>query len=310
MWIVTGGAGFIGSALVATLNSQGFEDILIVDRLGSSEKWKNLRHLKYADYLEADPFLRRIIDNDLPNSVQGIVHLGACSATTEQNASYLIQNNFEYSKTLARWCIAKKKRFIYASSGATYGDGRFGYAADIPTLLKIQPLNMYGYSKQMFDVWCHRQGYLKSFVGVKFFNIYGPNEYHKGPMRSMVAKAFEQIKKEGYVRLFKSHRKDFKDGEQQRDFLYVKDAVALMIDVFERGQFGLGICTRQEQKHLDDLPKLQGLFLHFQKRALIFTRGAIAPQGYLDLAEKRSQWRSQLMRSIARESSLPDKRFL
>lgn len=243
MWIVTGGAGFIGSALLWKLNQQGRNDILVVDRLGTSEKWKNLRHHRFIDYVEAEDFLQRLSGNPFPK-VEGVVHLGACSSTTETNAAYLIHNNFEYSKTLARWAIARKKRFIYASSAATYGDGRFGYGADSETTRKLQPLNIYGYSKHLFDLWALREGLLKRVVGIKFFNIFGPNEYHKGEMRSVVAKAYDQIRSDGKVHLFKSYRSEYAEGEQQRDFLYVKDAVSIIYEFMTRpsskGLFNLG----------------------------------------------------------------------
>lgn len=229
MWAITGGAGFIGSALLWALNESGREDLLVVDRLDSSEKWKNLRGRRFLDYLEADEFLARLQLGKLP-PLEGIVHMGACSSTTETDARFLVQNNYEYTKTLALWAVAKRKRFIYASSAATYGDGRLGYRTDVVTTEKLQPLNMYGYSKQLFDLWAIRNGMIRKMVGVKFFNVYGPNEYHKGDMRSVVAKAFEQIQRDGKVTLFRSYRPDFRDGEQQRDFLYVKDAVDVLME--------------------------------------------------------------------------------
>jgi len=229
MWVITGGAGFIGSALLWKLNREGHDDLLVVDRLESSEKWKNLRSARFRDYLEADDFLSRLEAGSF-TGFQGIVHFGANSSTTDTNAAYLVQNNYEYTKRLAQWALRKKVRFIYASSAATYGDGRFGYKTDDPTTQKLLPLNMYGYSKQMFDLWAFRQGVLKKMVGIKFFNIYGPNEYHKGEMRSVVAKAFDQIRREGKAKLFRSYRPDYKDGEQKRDFLYVKDAADVVFE--------------------------------------------------------------------------------
>jgi ADP-L-glycero-D-manno-heptose 6-epimerase len=237
MWIVTGGAGFIGSVLLWKLNEEGLDDILVVDRLETSEKWKNLRTRRFSDYLEADPFLEALTANRL-RKIEGIVHLGACSSTTESDASYLIRNNFEYTKTLAQWCLKYRKRFVYASSAATYGDGEHGYVTDDTTTEVLKPLNMYGYSKQLFDLWALRQGVLRKLVGVKFFNIFGPNEYHKGDMRSVVAKSFKQIQADGRIRLFKSYHPDYKDGEQQRDFLYVKDAVNVVYEFMTQPQYG------------------------------------------------------------------------
>lgn len=237
MWVITGGAGFIGSALLWKLNAEGLTDLLVVDLLESSEKWKNLRNRRFVDYLEADDFKERLLAGRLPK-IEGIVHFGACSSTTETDASYLIKNNFEYTKTLAQWCLAKKVRFIYASSAATYGDGRLGYKTDDALTEKLQPLNMYGYSKQLFDLWALRAGVSRKLVGIKFFNIYGPNEYHKGDMRSLVAKAYDQIQKDGQVGLFRSYRPDYKDGEQKRDFLYVKDAVDVVYEFMTRQAYG------------------------------------------------------------------------
>ena len=239
MWIVTGGSGFIGSVLLWKLNQEGRDDLLVVDRLEHSEKWKNLRARRFRDYVEADDFIVRLEANAF-KGIEGIVHLGANSSTTETDAAHLIQNNFEYTKRLAVWCLAKKKRFVYASSAATYGDGRFGYSTDRETTERILPLNMYGYSKQLFDVWALRQGVLPKMVGVKFFNIYGPNEYHKGDMRSVVAKAYEQIRKDGVIRLFRSYQPQYKDGMQERDFLYVKDAVDVVYEfMMKRSYKGL-----------------------------------------------------------------------
>jgi ADP-L-glycero-D-manno-heptose 6-epimerase len=226
MYIVTGGAGFIGSAIVWGLNNLGIEDILIVDRLGSSEKWKNLRNLKYIDYIEKSDFIEKLTNNNFVD-VKAILHLGACSSTTEKNASYLIQNNFEYSKTVASYSIEKNIRFIYASSAATYGEGEKGYNED--NLLELTPLNMYGYSKHLFDLWSYKNKLSDKIVGLKYFNVYGPNEYHKKDMRSMIHKAFYQIKETGKIKLFKSYKKEYADGEQMRDFLYIKDAVKMTL---------------------------------------------------------------------------------
>jgi ADP-L-glycero-D-manno-heptose 6-epimerase len=237
MWVITGGAGFIGSVLVAKLNDEGMNNLLVVDRLESSEKWKNLRSRQFADYLEADEFLIHLAAGKFPK-IEGIVHLGACSSTTETNASFLIRNNYEYTKALAIWALQKKKPFIYASSAATYGDGAFGYSTDVKNLPKLKPLNMYGYSKHLFDLWALHQGLQKKFVGIKFFNVYGPNEYHKGDMRSLIAKAYEQIKYQGRMKLFKSYKPEYGHGEQTRDFFYVKDAVDVVWDFMQKPSAG------------------------------------------------------------------------
>lgn len=233
-YIVTGASGLIGSAAVWALNKAGEHDILTVDHLGTSEKWKNLRALRFTDYMERDTFMEYLLQGDILDGVQGIIHMGACSSTTETDATYLVHNNFEYTKTLAELAAAKGIRFIYASSAATYGDGEQGYKDDESQIEKLRPLNMYGYSKQMFDLWAKKNGLLKEITGVKFTNVYGPNELHKGGMRSMVCRSFEQIRDNGCVNLFKSYHPDYADGEQKRDFLYVKDAVDMVLFLLER----------------------------------------------------------------------------
>ena len=229
MIVVTGGAGFIGSALIASLNRRKITDILVADQLGTDEKWKNLRNLAFADYVEKADLLEMVAGGKLDRSVEAIFHLGACSHTTETDASYLLKNNYEYTKILAQWAANRNIRFIYASSAATYGDGEAGFKDDEDRLEDLRPLNMYGYSKHMFDLWARKKGLLGKIVGLKYFNVFGPNEYHKGNMRSFIVKAFEQITAGGTVRLFKSYEKDYGDGEQVRDFVYVKDAVEMTL---------------------------------------------------------------------------------
>ena len=228
MWIVTGGAGLIGSAVVWYWNTQGITDILIVDHLGESEKWKNLRALRYSDYLEKDDFLPRLASGEFDGRIDGIMHLGACSATTELDATYLINNNFRYTVELAEYAVKNNIRMVYASSCATYGDGTLGYKDDESAIEQLRPLNMYGYSKQMFDLYAKQRGWLDKLVGCKFSNVYGPNEFHKGNMRSVVLRAFEQITATGKMGLFKSYNPEYADGEFKRDFLYVKDAVKML----------------------------------------------------------------------------------
>jgi ADP-L-glycero-D-manno-heptose 6-epimerase len=228
--LVTGGAGFIGSALIWALNQRGHTKIVVTDFLGSDEKWKNLVPLKFADYIEADVFRRQLQQSPTAfGQFSAVFHLGACSATTEKNAAYLIDNNYEVTKELAAWTLKQDARFIYASSAATYGDGAQGMDDQSDDLARLRPLNMYGYSKHLFDLHAQREGWLKRIVGVKYFNVYGPNEDHKGDMRSLVNKAYQQILATGKVQLFKSHKPEYKDGEQKRDFLYVKDAVEMTL---------------------------------------------------------------------------------
>jgi ADP-L-glycero-D-manno-heptose 6-epimerase len=228
MIVVTGAAGFIGSAIVWRLNNLGNSNIILADDLGTDEKWKNLTPLKYQDFFLKEDFITRL-ESKPGIGISAIIHMGANSATTEKDADHLIKNNFEYTKRLAQYCEKNNVRFIYASSAATYGDGSLGFDDSMEMSEKLLPLNMYGYSKNMFDVWSIRHGLYDKIVGLKYFNVYGPNEYHKGDMRSVVHKAFEQIKDHGSVKLFKSHRPDYEDGEQKRDFLYVKDAVDMTL---------------------------------------------------------------------------------
>jgi len=239
--VVTGGAGLIGSALVWQLGRDGTDDAIVVDRLGTSEKWKHLSALRFSDYLEADDFYERIERSpDAFGPIDAVYHLGACSATTERDAAYLIRNNVGCSQQIARWALARDARFVYASSAATYGPLESDLREDLDPH-SLRPLNMYGYSKQLFDLWARREGLLDRIVGLKFFNVFGPNEDHKADMRSVVAKAYEQILVDGSIKLFRSYRADIADGEQTRDFLYVKDAVAIAL-------------------HLGRSPRANGLF--------------------------------------------------
>jgi ADP-L-glycero-D-manno-heptose 6-epimerase len=228
MIVVTGGAGFIGSALVWKLNEEGIDDILIVDNLGTSEKWKNLTKRRFNDYLHKENFLEMVLADKVPVDVDVLIHLGACSSTTERDAEYLMRNNYLYSRALAVWAMRKEVRFIYASSAATYGDGSQGFPDDDAATLTLRPITMYGYSKQLFDVGILKNGLAKKVAGIKFFNVFGPNEYHKGEMRSVIHKAFNQIRETGKVRLFKSYKPEYPDGGQVRDFLYVKDCVEVL----------------------------------------------------------------------------------
>ncbi|HTU70127.1 MAG TPA: ADP-glyceromanno-heptose 6-epimerase [Candidatus Baltobacteraceae bacterium] len=237
--VVTGAAGLIGSALVWALNRRGIENIIAVDRLDDSEKWRHLVPLRFLDYVDAEDFAECIAEQpDYYGQVGTVFHLGACSSTTETDADYLVRNNYEYTKALAQWALDSEARFVYASSAATYGGLEDGLS-DEADLRTLRPLNMYAYSKQLFDLYAQHSGMSAKIVGLKYFNVFGPNEDHKGEMRSIVHKAYEQIRASGSVKLFKSYRPEFADGEQRRDFIYVKDAVEMTIHVAASSLTGL-----------------------------------------------------------------------
>lgn len=243
MVVVTGGAGFVGSAVVHGLNRAGESDITIVDNLTDSAKWKNLVGLKYREYIHKSQFLSELKSGGL-KSVKAIIHMGACSSTTENDADYLMANNYAYTRLLAEHSLEHGIRFIYASSAATYGGRESNFDDDDATSLTLKPINRYGYSKQFFDEVAIAHGWQTRIAGIKFFNVYGPNEYHKGDMSSVVYKAFQQIKAGGALKLFKSYRSEYGDGEQKRDFVYIKDCVKVILELLAKpkinGIFNLG----------------------------------------------------------------------
>ena len=243
--LVTGGAGFIGSALIWGLNRLGLQDILVCDQLGADEKWRNLAPLQFDDYISAAKLIDSIeADDPMLQEIRWVFHLGACSSTTELDAGYLMENNYRYTKALCDWALTQGARFVYASSAATYGDGAKGMMDDEGKIESLRPLNAYGYSKQIFDRHANQRALFSKIVGLKYFNVFGPNEWHKGEMRSLVNKAYDQVLETGKIRLFKSYKPEFKDGEQKRDFLYVKDAVDMTIHLAvtaqANGLFNLG----------------------------------------------------------------------
>ncbi len=251
--VVTGAAGFIGRNVVAALNARGHDNLLLVDNLGHDEKWRNLLGLEYEDILDTEEFLTRIEKGRI-TELEALIHLGACSSTTEHDADFLLQNNYRYTRALCDYCLQERIRFIYASSAATYGDGSYGYSDDVAQLAALRPLNMYGYSKHMFDLWALKHKLFDRIVGLKYFNVFGPYEDHKGDMRSMVAKSYDQIKTTGGVQLFKSYRPDYADGEQKRDFIYVKDAVAMTLYFLDhRDGGGLFNCGTGQARSWKDL---------------------------------------------------------
>lgn len=245
MIIVTGGAGFIGSCIVRELNNMGHEDIIIVDNIQKTEKWKNMRNKRYIEYISRNDFLDRL--PEFAGKVSHVIHMGACSATTELDFDFLYKNNFEYTKTLWKFCTENQCSFIYASSAATYGAGEFGFD-DKMDIKKLLPLNGYGYSKQLFDLWVEKQSLApRQHVGFKFFNVYGPNEYYKGSMASVIFHSFNKILETGQMGIFKSYKEGYEDGKQLRDFVYVKDLCKVVQFMIEHpkvsGLFNLGTGT-------------------------------------------------------------------
>lgn len=302
MIIVTGGAGFIGSCVVRSLNEAGRSDIVIVDNISETDKWMNMRNKKYIKYVHKSKFLE-----ELPTykNVEAIVHMGAQSSTTERDFDYLWENNFEYTKALWNYCAEKHISFIYASSAATYGDGSLGFndRMDIDQLL---PLNGYGYSKQLFVQWVKHQAKIfpAQHCGLKFFNVYGPNEYFKGSMASMVFHGFNQIKETGKVKLFKSCNPNYKDGGQLRDFVYVKDICKvimwLLVNKHVSGLFNVGTGRAQSFAELAeatfhalelepnieyiDMPeKLRGKYQYYTKAEMSRLYDAGYPFEFMDV---------------------------
>lgn len=236
MYIVTGGAGFIGSAMLWRLNLAGITDIMVVDNLGSTEKWKNLVNRRYTRYVHRDQFLDMLRTNTVGGPVAAVLHFGACSATTQTDADFLMANNTAFTVELCQFALDNGARFINASSAATYGNGAQGFSDSPEKTRLLKPLNMYGYSKHLFDLWLLDNQLHNSVASLKFFNVYGPNEYHKGDMRSVACKAYEEVTATGRLRLFKSCSPDYEDGGQMRDFVYVKDCVELMFWLLNNAQ--------------------------------------------------------------------------
>jgi ADP-L-glycero-D-manno-heptose 6-epimerase len=230
-WIlVTGAAGLIGSALIRALNGRGYENILAADRLDGSCRYRNLVPLRFEDYWEADDLLDAVLQRSAElHPIHTVLHMGACASTTETDAGYLLRNNFKYTKILAEWALSRGARFVYASSAATYGDGSAGMEDREEDLHRLRPLNPYAFSKHLFDCHALRRGFLPKIYGAKYFNVFGPGEWHKGDMASLALKAFWQIRQTGRVQLFQSHRPDYADGQQRRDFLWVDDAAAMTL---------------------------------------------------------------------------------
>lgn len=251
--IVTGGAGFIGRHLVAALNARNEDNLLIVDDAGSDGKWRNLRGLRFDDLVSIADFRTRVREHGLPQTTT-VVHLGASTSSLETDADFLIDNNYRYSRELCEACLKSGARFIFASTAATYGAGDLGYFDNEAMLPGLQPLSAYAFSRHMFDQWAQRSGALARIAGLKYFSVYGPHEEHKGPNRSIVSKALDQARSTGRIELFRSHREDCADGEQQRDFVHVNDAVAATLFLYDRPEInGLFNCGTGRARTLLDV---------------------------------------------------------
>lgn len=226
MKLITGAAGFIGSALAAAYNKRFDESGLILcDRFGTKDKWKNVAGLRFNQFVERDTLFDFLQKNPLAKDIDTVIHLGACSDTTEQDADYLYRTNVDFSIRLCKWSLAQGARFLYASSGAVYGDGSLGFSDDHDLTPQLRPLNAYGFSKWLFDMWLLEQGVIDKVAGLRYFNVFGPNEYHKGRMASLVFHAYPQARTDGTIRLFESHKEGYAHGAQERDFIYVDEAI-------------------------------------------------------------------------------------
>ncbi len=266
--VVTGAAGMIGSGVVRHLNNQGHESLLLVDDIKQSDKWKNLVGKRFNDLISRHQLFDWLKERG--DEVDAFVHLGACSDTMESNGDYLLGNNTRYTIRLAQWAVERGKRFVYASSAATYGDGQLGFSDDEGALETLRPINMYAFSKHLADLWLKREGMLDKVVGLKYFNVFGPNEYHKGRMASMVLKMMHKAQGEGVIQLYKSNDPKYGDGGQMRDFIYLKDAVKMTCALLEpqhrhvTGIYNIGLGTATTWNELAD-----GLFRALKKRANI-----------------------------------------
>jgi ADP-L-glycero-D-manno-heptose 6-epimerase len=291
--VVTGGAGFIGSSVIRLLNDQGFHNLIVVDNLGTTEKWKNLIGKRFVDIIHKDNFFSWLQGRE--DEIEAFIHLGACSSTVETDANYLLENNYRYTQRLAEYALLNNHRFIYASSAATYGDGSFGFSDSHDSIDQLKPLNMYGYSKHLFDLWAKREGILNQIVGLKYFNVFGPNEYHKGRMASPIVKMVPEIIQKGEIQLFKSGDSRYVDGGQMRDFIYVKDAARMTVAFLANeanGIFNIGtghaaswnelakamftaLSKKEVIKYIDMPSDLHGKYQNFTQADMTKTRSVL-----------------------------------
>ena len=303
--VITGGMGFIGSAVIWEMNNSGIDNLIIVDSPSTNNSWKNLVNLKFADIIDKNTFIKKIEENKINYLIEGIIHMGACADTTENRVDYLLENNFQYTKKLATWAINNNCRFLYASSAATYGNGP-DFADDEEKIYSLKPLNIYGYSKHLFDIWAYRNNLLKQIAGIKFFNVFGPNEYHKGEMRSVIHKKFYEIMETGKANLFKSYKPQYKNGEQKRDFIYIKDAVKIIMFIYNNksinGIFNAGtgiarsfndiakiifsILGKKENIQYIDMPEnIRNFYQYFTRADMRKIRSAGYKETFLSLEE-------------------------
>ncbi|MBF0443601.1 MAG: ADP-glyceromanno-heptose 6-epimerase [Oligoflexales bacterium] len=270
MIIITGGAGFIGSALIWKLNEEGINDILVVDHLGIGLKWKNLAKRQINQVLHKDTFFEYLSNEK--RRISMVFHIGACSATTEEDADYLMENNVNYSIRLFEYCTRESIPFIYASSAATYGAMEEGFYDELKDIPSLKPINKYGFSKHLFDLWVIKQKKHPPFwAGLKFFNVYGPQEYHKGAQASVAFHAFNQIKTDNSLKLFKSHRENIEHGDQRRDFIYIKDVVKVIYHLYnmkkdiQSGIYNIGTGMARSFSELGD-----AVFNSMRKKTPVF----------------------------------------
>lgn len=305
--VVTGGAGFIGSALLWALNERGRSDIIVVDELDHQEKENNIGPLRYEELVGIDEFQEKLRAGEYDSrGIEAILHLGAISATTEKSWERLEQRNVGYSQDIIRWCVDRGARCIYASSGQTYGFGEQGYSDDHQLFDQLKTITLYGKSKLLVDIWARDAGYLDQVAGLRYFNVFGPNENHKEGMRSVVAKQYEVIKAKGFIELFKSDDANYADGEQQRDFVYIKDAVAATLFFLDNpganGVYNIGTGTASswnqlaramfaalqlppDIRYVDMPPELNGKYQYFTQADITKLRAAGFKQEFMPLAE-------------------------